>query len=130
MVCAEGKVRYMIDSISDLLKPYRTNIRKREYIISRDNMNKLQDAYFVEIHKYLSWHFDNLLNLGLINLDALDERERKIMVLRHLKRMNLEDIGREYGVTRERIRTIEAGAIYKLRRRVKKNHVAHEQYEA
>jgi RNA polymerase primary sigma factor len=52
-------------------------------------------------------------------LDKLTDRERKIVVLRfglHDGRYRtLEEVGREFGITRERIRQIEAKALRKLR---------------
>ena len=52
-------------------------------------------------------------------LDQLSERERKVLVMRFGLEdgMNrtLEDVGREFNVTRERVRQIEAKALRKLR---------------
>ena len=52
-------------------------------------------------------------------LDSLNERERKVLEMRFgLKDgqgRTLEEVGREFGVTRERIRQIEAKALRKLR---------------
>ncbi len=52
-------------------------------------------------------------------LDSLSERERKVLEMRFgLKDgqgRTLEEVGREFGVTRERIRQIEAKALRKLR---------------
>ena len=53
-------------------------------------------------------------------LDCLNEREKKVLELRfgleddHQR--TLEEVGREFGVTRERIRQIESKALAKLRR--------------
>lgn len=45
----------------------------------------------------------------------LDDRENEVIQMRYLEKMTLEQIGRQYGVTRERIRQVEAKAIRKLR---------------
>jgi len=52
-------------------------------------------------------------------LDALNERERQVLIMRFgledgMTR-TLEDVGREFNVTRERVRQIEAKALRKLR---------------
>ncbi|MFM7044659.1 MAG: sigma-70 family RNA polymerase sigma factor, partial [Ilumatobacteraceae bacterium] len=52
-------------------------------------------------------------------LDDLSEREQEIMVMRFglddKPPRTLEDVGREFGVTRERVRQIEAKTLAKLR---------------
>ena len=52
-------------------------------------------------------------------LDKLTERERRIIILRFGledgKFRTLEEVGREFSITRERIRQIEAKALRKLR---------------
>ena len=52
-------------------------------------------------------------------LDSLDHRERRVLELRFGfddgRERTLEEVGREFGVTRERIRQIEAQALIRLR---------------
>jgi RNA polymerase primary sigma factor len=52
-------------------------------------------------------------------LDSLTVRERRVLQLRFGledgRQRTLEEVGREFGVTRERIRQIEAKALRKLR---------------
>ncbi len=52
-------------------------------------------------------------------MDSLSDREKKVLEMRFglhgEKPMTLEEVGREFGVTRERIRQIEAKALRKLR---------------
>ena len=52
-------------------------------------------------------------------LGDLNERERKVLIMRFGLEdgvtRTLEDVGREFNVTRERVRQIEAKALRKLR---------------
>ncbi len=52
-------------------------------------------------------------------LDLLTDRERKVLALRFglmtCEPQTLEEVGREFALTRERIRQIEAKALSKLR---------------
>ena len=52
-------------------------------------------------------------------LDTLNVREKRVLQLRYGlesgRSRTLEEVGREFGVTRERIRQIEAKALRKLR---------------
>ena len=60
----------------------------------------------------------------------LSPREQKVIILRFGlesgQPMTLEEVGREYGITRERIRQVEAKAIRKLRFQFTKNKITWE----
>ncbi len=66
-------------------------------------------------------------------LDALTPREKKVIELRfgldNGKQRTLEEVGEIFGVSRERIRQIEAEALSKLRQPSKKLHRLHEYVE-
>jgi RNA polymerase primary sigma factor len=57
-------------------------------------------------------------------LSVLDERERRIIDnrfgLNGRKALTLEEVGREFGVTRERIRQLQNSALNKMRRALSK----------
>jgi len=73
--------------------------------------------------------FEVLSEKNMINqiddlLEALDERESKIIIARYglgeKKAMTLEEVGREFGVTRERIRQLQNIALDKMRKTMRK----------
>lgn len=78
---------------------------------------------FVEDDKYLTP--ERATNLAILKenlyemLDFLTEREKKIVVMRFgldgWEMHTLEEVGKEFGVTRERVRQIEAKTLEKLR---------------
>ncbi len=67
---------------------------------------------------------DNTSTLVSSLMDQL--REREVRILQHRfgldgeEPMTLEEIGQKFGVTRERIRQLEAGALQKMRKQLKK----------
>jgi RNA polymerase primary sigma factor len=77
----------------------------------------IEDTHFVNPESaYIKESNEDVVNAVL---DTLSDREANILRLRFgiggKKAMTLEEVGREYGLTRERIRQIEAKALRKLR---------------
>lgn len=77
----------------------------------------IEDTYFVNPESaYIKESNGDVVNAVL---DTLSDREANILRLRFgiggKKAMTLEEVGKEYGLTRERIRQIEAKALRKLR---------------
>lgn len=77
----------------------------------------IEDTYFVNPESaYIKESNGDVVNAVL---DTLSNREANILRLRFgiggKKAMTLEEVGKEYGLTRERIRQIEAKALRKLR---------------
>ncbi|GBD35153.1 RNA polymerase sigma factor SigB [bacterium HR36] len=60
-------------------------------------------------------------------LDCLEERERRIIQLRiglgEARGMTLEEVGRELGITKERVRQLEARGMNKLRALLEQEHI-------
>lgn len=73
---------------------------------------------------------DEAIRTALVNawIDRLDENERKIIRLRFglegEEAMTLEGVGKTFGITRERVRQIEAKALNKLRKMVEETDIA------
>ena len=66
-------------------------------------------------------------------LEALDDREQKIIVSRfgldyNQEPLTLKEVGAELGVTKERIRQIEARALNKLRAAAKEENIEFIEY--
>lgn len=75
-------------------------------------MNTKQQLVLVNL---LIPDFAKRLEQCVLESDRLTDREKNIIVLRSIRGKTLEEIAREFQVTRERIRQIEVKAIRKLR---------------
>ena len=65
---------------------------------------------------YNSRDYETTLLLFLeSSFNQLNYREQKVMKLRLVDRLTYEDVGKEFGVTRERVKQIEAKAIRKIK---------------
>ena len=62
---------------------------------------------------------ENLMDRLGVWLDQLPEKQREVLVrrfgLKHHKEETLEQVGREIGLTRERVRQIQVDALHRLR---------------
>lgn len=74
-------------------------------------MNTKQQLVLVNL---LIPDFAKRLEQYVLESDRLTDREKNVVVLRSIRGKTLEEIAREYQVTRERIRQLEAKAIRKL----------------
>lgn len=82
-------------------------------------MTKLTDIYPLNLAKSIFQSDASALKAYIPGIAAevatLSEREQGVLACRFQRKMTLEQCGKEYGVTRERIRQIEAKALRKLR---------------
>lgn len=104
----EGEALLLV-AVFDHLKPYyeRAKANKTSVADEMDNANKqILETYYELLTKMLTG-------------SLLSEREYKIIIRRYGlsangKRCTLEEIGQEFGVTRERIRQVESKALKKI----------------
>lgn len=105
----EGEARLLV-AVFDHLKPYYEQAKANGTSVADEMKNddvQLLGAYFEQLAKVLT--------------SCLNEREYKIITQRfglfpYARCRTLEEIGREFGVTRERIRQVEAKALRKIKR--------------
>ena len=103
----EGEARLLV-AVFDHLKPYYEQAKANKTSVA-DEMNNADGEIFNVYY--------GLLEKALIG--RLSEREYKVIAQRYgifpyAKRRTLEEVGREFGVTRERIRQCEAKALKKI----------------
>ena len=115
-----------IDKVEHIIKISQETV-SLEAPVGEEEDSKLGD--FIEDDKNLSPEENaiNQLLRGHVNefLSELSPREQKILKMRFGledgRTHTLEEVGQEFGVTRERIRQIEAKALQKLRRHERSN---------
>ena len=111
------KMGYGIDETIEILKHFIPLCSVQELL--EKNEESLSDYGAFETHMN-ERHFDRELKKSIEEaLDTLTEREMLVIMKRFgldgADAMTLEQVGEEYGVTRERIRQIESKALRKLR---------------
>lgn len=111
--CTIEKVRQMkelLEPIISLSAPIGEDDDSyiEDFLVDEDTISPEENAILLDDRKHI-----------YEVLDTLEEREKDILMLRFgfvdNQCRTLEEIGEKYGVTRERIRQIEARAIYRLR---------------
>lgn len=105
----EGEALLLV-AVFDHLKPYYERAKANKTSVA-DEMSKA-DGEIIE--PYFELYKEAIIK-------ALTPRERKVITQRFGLSVNgkpraLEEVGREFGVTRERIRQVEAKALKKIRR--------------
>lgn len=85
------------DLLDDIVAPYVNNPHREEDEFWTDVLNEEQEA-----------------GLRMV-IDSLSEREREFVFLYYRDGMSLDAIGKERGITRERVRQIVAKAVRKMR---------------
>lgn len=103
----EGEARLLV-AVFDHLKPYYEQAKANKTSVA-DEMNnadeKIPGIYQVLLRRKLSYGLTNRENKIIIRRYGLSEDGHP---------RTLEEIGREFGVTRERIRQVEAKALKKI----------------
>ena len=60
---------------------------------------------------------------ALLYVDKKDPRAAEVLVCRYVHNMILSDVGREFGISKERIRQIEARALRTLKQWMVRQHI-------
>lgn len=116
-----AKLNMQTGKVCKIMKMSKEPISLAQPIGDRDEGDSLGD--FIEdkttILPFEAAAQSNLRSITTIVLSALTAREERVLRgrfgLRGIRERTLEDIGDEFGVTRERIRQIEAKALKKMR---------------
>lgn len=95
------------------------NYRRDRFVTGHEEMFESAADGRIDEHEYEVAHRRNVEAVQGM-LGRLDDRERKIMISRYgldgSREMTLEQLGKELGITKERVRQIESRAQEKLRR--------------
>ena len=107
--------REIHEKIEDLWKRYRLPDRRAFWKIDIAGRREQESLVYELIKKHRKEFIQEIEDYGLINLRDLSDREQKILRMRFMELKTYEEIGREFDVTRERIRQIEQKALNKLK---------------
>jgi RNA polymerase primary sigma factor len=114
------ELRWPLDDVRDILRVSQLPVSLEKPVGDEDESELGDFVADDEVAEPFEEASEHLQREGVRRaLDALPERERQVIELRYglsgLEPLTLEEVGRTFGVTRERIRQIETNTLKKLR---------------
>jgi RNA polymerase primary sigma factor len=115
-----AELRWSLEEVRDILRVAQLPVSLEKPIGDEDESELSDFVADEEVAQPFEEASEHLQREGVRRaLDALPERERQVIELRYglsgLEPLTLEEVGRTFGVTRERIRQIETNTLKKLR---------------
>ena len=115
-----AELRWPLDDVRDILRVAQLPVSLEKPVGDEDESELGDFVADDEVAEPFEEASEHLQREGVRRaLDALPERERQVIELRYglsgLEPLTLEEVGRTFGVTRERIRQIETNTLKKLR---------------
>jgi RNA polymerase primary sigma factor len=115
-----AELRWSLEDVRDILRVAQLPVSLEKPIGDEDESELGDFVADEEVAEPFEEASEHLQREGVKRaLDALPERERQVIELRYglsgMEPLTLEEVGRTFGVTRERIRQIETNTLKKLR---------------
>ena len=115
-----AELRWPLEDVRDILRVSQLPVSLEKPVGDEDESELGDFVADDEVREPFEEASEHLQREGVRRaLDALPERERQVIELRYglsgLEPLTLEEVGRTFGVTRERIRQIETNTLKKLR---------------
>jgi RNA polymerase primary sigma factor len=115
-----AELRWPLDEVRDILRVAQLPVSLEKPVGDEDESELGDFVADEEVAEPFEEASEHLQREGVQRaLNALPERERQVIELRYglsgLEPLTLEEVGRTFGVTRERIRQIETNTLKKLR---------------
>jgi RNA polymerase primary sigma factor len=115
-----AELRWPLDEVRDILRVSQLPVSLEKPVGDEDESELGDFVADEEVAQPFEEASERLQSEGVRRaLDALPERERQVIELRYglsgLEPLTLEEVGKTFGVTRERIRQIETNTLKKLR---------------
>jgi RNA polymerase primary sigma factor len=115
-----AELRWPLDEVRDILRVSQLPVSLEKPVGDEDESSLGDFVADEEVAEPFEEASEHLQREGVRRaLEALPERERQVLELRYglsgLEPLTLEEVGRTFGVTRERIRQIETNTLKKLR---------------